>query len=533
MGSRSPPPPPPPAQQPRQASFKVTAPRVHKLLYIQKADGSWGLDEQARACMRLSDSLLTRYAAALARRFESAEVDKAAIEAVFTTNVVLELARQGREYCEATPRSMRVFCTSLLVPEMLERTAVRKGAFKEWRPMAEAFLARAGEELQREALASAAAVVTERLAAVTARMMCMECRQEFTRDKRSCPYCLQRQNELAERDNSAACFDLDFSLPPKASIEEVAWEEMEGFHWFSGGLGSVGAFLCQVGGELVMAKSGGSAAVREFFGTRLFAELGIAVAQTRPFRTQSAEGQAVIKGLRGAKATSEGEWNKSYFVRKFPVIFCMEYIGGGGELCMPRPELERLQEAHPGSLWRQCGRIAAADVFINNYDRFPVAWDNLGNAANVIIRELPAAAAGGSPSLQVTAIDQTWLPIQDKAMRQAYLGKVERLTAMVAAAVADPEAAASGAARAVREGPMRQMAGFADTYLGGAICDEDFFAFLTGYHEQALAIVAAMTPEVTRKLQLEVHHRFPTGAGDLADDSFLAEVHAAMARALA
>lgn len=531
MVFRSPPPPPPASVQKRQANFKVVAPRVHKLLYIQNEDGSWNLDEQVRACMRLSDKLLTGYAASLAEEFECAEVGKDVIEAVFATNVVLELARQGKEYCDTTPRNMRVFCTSLLVPEMLERTASRQGAFKEWKEMAEAFLANVDEELQKKSLEKASAVVAERLETVTGKQMCMECRQEYTRDKRSCPWCLQHGNDLPKRDESAKCFELDFSLPPKKDIESVAWADMEGFHWFSGGLGSVGAFLCQINGELIMAKSGGSAAVREFFATRIFAELGIATAQTRALRTDSKEGREVIKGLRGAKATNEGEWIKSYFVKKYPIIFCMEYIGGGTEMCMPRCELERLQANYPGSLWEQCGRIAAADVLVNNYDRFPVAWNNLGNAGNVIIRELPSTA-GEVATLQVTAIDQAWLPIQDQAIRKAYFEKVEELTRMVAAAVTDVEGSSSIAARAVREGPMRQMGGFATTYLGGVIGDEEFFSFLVGFHEQSKRIVEHMTPDVTKQLQAEVHQSFPTGAGQLAEDSFLAEVHAAMARGM-
>mmetsp|Transcript_19587 Transcript_19587/g.75191 ORF Transcript_19587/g.75191 Transcript_19587/m.75191 type:complete len:536 (+) Transcript_19587:66-1673(+) len=521
------PPPPPPAEKKRELKFKVVAPRVHKLLYIQREDGGWDLDEQALACMRLSEGLIKKNAEELVAEKEA---EKEEVEAVFCTSIVLELARQGKEYCDATPMNQRVFSTSLMVPEMVARTAVRRGAFKEWKEMAEAFLSRAESGLREGARRRAEAVVLERLQAVTSKKMCMECRQEFTSDKKHCPGCLLKER-VQHVEPSSETFQMDFSLPSRQDIENVPWAEVKGFHWISGGLGSVGAFLCQIGEELVMAKSGGTAAVREFFGNRLMEKLGVPVARTRPFLSHSEEGLALRLGLRGAASTNEGEACKAYFVRKYPIIFSMEYIGGGREMCMPRPELERLQTASPGSLWEQCGRVAACDVFMNNYDRFPVIWNNLGNAANVIIRELPATNDCAA-SVCVTAIDQACLPIMDVANRQAYMAKVEEVVRMTAAAVSDAEGATSIAARAVREGPMRQMAGFANTYLGGPINDENFFAFLRGFDGQITRIVERMTPAASLELQQEVEVTFPTGAA-LAADAFLADVHAAMAAGLA
>ena len=67
-------------------------------------------------------------------------------------------------------------------------------------------------------------------------------------------------------------------------------------------------------------------------------------------------------------------------------------------------------------LWRGCGELVVLDLVLNNYDRFPAVWSNVGNTANVFYlqsgeavsflwrfpsgcpaRALPGTVVSGSP----------------------------------------------------------------------------------------------------------------------------------------
>ena len=65
-------------------------------------------------------------------------------------------------------------------------------------------------------------------------------------------------------------------------------------------------------------------------------------------------------------------------------------------------------------LWRGCGELVVLDLVLNNYDRLPAVWDNVGNTANVFY--LPSGGAVG--------IDQALNPIIAGPGLDAYLAKV-------------------------------------------------------------------------------------------------------------
>ena len=70
----------------------------------------------------------------------------------------------------------------------------------------------------------------------------------------------------------------------------------------------------------------------------------------------------------------------------------MEYISDGFSLChVPAEECPVALSASHGlgqaRLW-SLGRVLAMDMLVNNFDRFPLVWDNEGNAGNVMLTPL-------------------------------------------------------------------------------------------------------------------------------------------------
>ena len=76
----------------------------------------------------------------------------------------------------------------------------------------------------------------------------------------------------------------------------------------------------------------------------------------------------------------------------------MEYISDGFSLChVPAEECPVALSASHGlgqaRLW-SLGRVLAMDMLVNNFDRFPLVWDNEGNAGNVMLTPLDDVVVG-------------------------------------------------------------------------------------------------------------------------------------------
>ena len=140
--------------------------------------------------------------------------------------------------------------------------------------------------------------------------------------------------------------------------------------------------------ETIVVK-GSSTVVQEMFGNMLYKELRIPSPTIKliqfsdgaPYHTMIRKIKEVSDPENGSLIKVERELNR-------PFILAMEYF----------PLLKDFYHLHPSligpsnckklfqseKILRQLGKIIAADVIINNWDRLPIIWDNDGNATNLL-----------------------------------------------------------------------------------------------------------------------------------------------------
>lgn len=171
--------------------------------------------------------------------------------------------------------------------------------------------------------------------------------------------------------------------------------------------GAEGVFFVETNKGAVVLKGSRSMAA-EVYSSMLGLKLGIFCPAWRIIATASPEGQSMIKHLSDADPSGRVYLN----LKSQTHVLMKAFVPGAnfGEIGEKRAVeifgLPGMPSTNGEARLRELGRILALDVLCNNGDRFPLIWDNRGNAGNVMY---------GKGVGQTINIDSQCMPIDGRA----------------------------------------------------------------------------------------------------------------------
>ena len=123
-------------------------------------------------------------------------------------------------------------------------------------------------------------------------------------------------------------------------------------------------------------------------------------------------------GVRAGKITKELNRPFLIIMERVPAMDIFRIVRTNGPDKVAETVADYMSNEH---VLVEIGRIMILDVLLNNFDRFPLIWDNAGNLENVLFSDTPEG--------NVYAIDQAIYPVS-KLLQQnydKYIGKVKTL----------------------------------------------------------------------------------------------------------
>eukprot|EP01094_Clydonella_sp_ATCC50884_P004026 TRINITY_DN1310_c0_g1_i4.p1 TRINITY_DN1310_c0_g1~~TRINITY_DN1310_c0_g1_i4.p1 ORF type:complete len:598 (-),score=192.28 TRINITY_DN1310_c0_g1_i4:262-2055(-) len=327
------------------------------------------------------------------------------------------------------------------------------------------------------------------------RQVTCSCGANFAVSAGKCTACEERKRAKMEAKKAPTphlTLDRAVDVDTFAALE---WERLRGSELRMGGLGSAGVIICEfedVGAVVLkpvkrmdvkdfVARAlfrvlqsrtcGGSAAASPL--ARSLQAIGVTRSVLTPLR--SAEGQRIKKFVQGGKWYGEtsGVHRFSAMFRCSPFIGAQEFVVGGQTLYNPNSVAWLSEHGRMHAM----GCVIGFDMVINNWDRIPFAWNNFGNAGNLLVR----------PDGTMVSIDQAVGVITNDENRTVYFERTRTLLRSVRRWLA------CGSAQEAR----------ADTACEEAVAALDrvveFFALVTGgvrvteamQREMALGVVEA------------------------------------------
>lgn len=237
---------------------------------------------------------------------------------------------------------------------------------------------------------------------------CEQCGISFSARLGACPSCFPKAppKDDVQKQSIKEAKQAEWRRMQPASLDDrVSWHEASEMMWCHGGSG--GVFLLRFpAGKAICVKGG--LCKSTLFAEHLAHSLEVRTARMRPVESNSAESVAIRQAVRGTPAVFD---DCRHHVSSPMMV--MEYIDGSAMIGMPAHEF--LKDPQAASPWRNLGRLMGLDLLINNSDRFPLAWDNVGNLGNVML---------GSCLGVVVGIDQSVQPITSKEGLEIYCARV-------------------------------------------------------------------------------------------------------------
>jgi len=94
-------------------------------------------------------------------------------------------------------------------------------------------------------------------------------------------------------------------------------------------------------------------------------------------------------------------------------------------------DLERLLLSGEGTIVKEIGHIIAFDMFINNWDRLPIVWQNEGNLGNLFVQNVDKG--------KIVGIDQAVTCIHPVVNKVGYENYIERVRAFLDEITTSPD----------------------------------------------------------------------------------------------
>lgn len=248
---------------------------------------------------------------------------------------------------------------------------------------------------------------------------CGKCCHSYHAQLHQCPRCVAVDREAAKK-NQAMAKEAQAvvwrRLSPLPFKEPVCWENALEMKWCHGGSG--GVFVVKFAAGAICVR-GSNWNPGELFAQRLSTLLGVRTALDRVVHPKDSESKAIRCAVQSAKPDTEDSRLKLNLIFKAESLTVLQYVDGIVMMGVPAHEhLKQLSARSP--LWYQIGRLAAFDMLINNFDRFPLVWSNCGNLGNVMINSSLGA---------VTGIDQCVQEITHPTGFTNYLSRVRQAVA--------------------------------------------------------------------------------------------------------
>lgn len=202
------------------------------------------------------------------------------------------------------------------------------------------------------------------------------------------------------------------NLAPDSDESLAAWGEPEEVKWCHGGSG--GAIFVKLTAGVICAKS---CSPEELFAQHLADLLGIPIARMRMLPPTSEEGwrfREVVNAV--APAYGEDDVLQIKKILHSRALALMQFVDGFGMMGMEAHAHLRQNDVDSPP-WHDLGRLMAFDLFVNNFDRLPLAWTNEGNLSNIML---------GSSLAAVVGIDQAVAPITHPDGLRAYISRVQK-----------------------------------------------------------------------------------------------------------
>eukprot|EP01147_Barroeca_monosierra_P010049 gene10049-2221_t len=200
--------------------------------------------------------------------------------------------------------------------------------------------------------------------------------------------------------------------PAPLNVRLLHHPGIEGAHHSAGGLGSLGVYFMNLKGNhgVVVFKEGTQSTPADVFCSKLLHTMGIATPAIDVLSKQSHT--SLIKILVDTPFTVRGAGDHLQDARAQNAGgVIMEFVPG---VTLKHPDVQACLSKD--TVLKDLGRIIAADMLLNNFDRTPYIWDHQGNANNILF--VPQ-------NNFVYAIDNTTASIIDEDGQQAYCERVK------------------------------------------------------------------------------------------------------------
>jgi hypothetical protein len=200
-----------------------------------------------------------------------------------------------------------------------------------------------------------------------------------------------------------------FNEESTINLRQIPWELVTSFKCSEAG--SVGVFFIRISNKTVVVKSSKSPQ-SELFAMALARHLNLSAPDARVVARGTTEWNGIaskIEELAKAQSGESAAANISSKIKNAPFLLIMQFVEGLclGELIKTQAD-RYFSPSDPDTRKRfqDMGKLISFDMMVNNWDRFPYAWDNKGNIFNVMLQTLTVKPPG-----KVVGIDFSITPI--------------------------------------------------------------------------------------------------------------------------
>ena len=267
--------------------------------------------------------------------------------------------------------------------------------------------------------------------------------------------------------------------------------------------GSGGVVFVKMPKGVAVLKSGTSLA-NEFFGAWVAEAVGVRAPKHRLLSHTNGEYEAVVAAVKRT-ASLETRIAMSRILQRANLAV-LQFVRGKSLF-----EVSKLPS--DAASVRQIGGIVALDIILNNFDRLPLIWSNLGNGDNVLVDK-----SGG-----VIALDNRVVVPTARGARDGHIAKIDRL--------------ARDIARSGKSAPQfeRLATFFASRTHVGPLYPQQMTWIYEGFAATSRRIVAELTRDRLRQLKIRLAsiatNKFWNTQVDPIDINFVCDAIAALSKA--
>lgn len=212
------------------------------------------------------------------------------------------------------------------------------------------------------------------------------------------------------------------------------WDKIQFYEHLAGGLGSSGVFVVNLDDQGILVlkdakSSAGADIIASLLGHRF--QVGFApnwiLPQVKALYRESSEHHCIIKRLLELEQIrNEGtgaDISRILRMEKATHMLVMEFVKGVSMCDLPDDNPSVAENVFSASILQDIGKMILYDLFLNNWDRIPIAgiWNNEGNASNLLFQNAKESLS------RMVLIDQSVNLIKLPVKKEEYLEHVRLL----------------------------------------------------------------------------------------------------------